>query len=121
MSESFFGKRLKQLRQEKNLTQDKLAKKIGVTGRHVGKYETGMSFPSFEALKKIAEVLGVPISYLLEENVDDLASIPIRDKELLNAFIEVDRMSDEDRNLIKSLIDLAVTKNKMKALLEGKK
>jgi transcriptional regulator with XRE-family HTH domain len=121
MSESFFSKRLKQLRQEKNLTQDKLAKKIGVTGRHVGKYEAGMSFPSFEALKKLAEVLEVPLSYLLEENVGNLAAIPIRDKELLDAFIEVDRMSDEDRNLIKALINLAVTKNRMKVLLDGKK
>jgi hypothetical protein len=57
----------------------------------------------------------------MEENADNLASIPIRDKELLEAFIEVDRMAVEDKNLIKALINLAITKNKMKALLEGKK
>jgi transcriptional regulator with XRE-family HTH domain len=121
MPESFFTDRLKQLRKEKGLTQDKLAKKIGVTGRHVGKYETGMSFPSFETLKKLADVLEVPVSFLLEESTDNLASIPIRDKELLEAFIDVDKMAAEDKNLIKALINLAVTKNKMKSLLENKK
>lgn len=60
-----------------------------------------MSFPTFDALKKLAEVLEVPLFYLLEENACNLAAIPIRDKEILDAFIEVDRISDEDLNLIK--------------------
>jgi transcriptional regulator with XRE-family HTH domain len=118
MTETYFSNRLKQLRKEKKFTQDELADKIGVTRGQIGKYETGMSFPSLEALKSLAELLEVPVSYLLEEKTGDLASVPIKDKELLEAFIEVDKMPVEEKNLIKALIDLAVTKNKMKALLE---
>ena len=51
------GKNIKELRTQKNLTQDELAEKLYVTRQTVSNYETGRSRPDVEMLAKIAEVL----------------------------------------------------------------
>ena len=51
------GKNIKQLRTQKNMTQDELAEKLFVTRQTVSNYETGRSRPDVEMLAKIAEVL----------------------------------------------------------------
>ena len=51
------GKNIKDLRTQKNLTQDELAEKLFVTRQTVSNYETGRSRPDVEMLAKIAEVL----------------------------------------------------------------
>ena len=51
------GKNIRQLRTQKNMTQDELAEKLFVTRQTVSNYETGRSRPDVEMLAKIAEVL----------------------------------------------------------------
>ena len=46
MPENILGMKLKKLRKEKNITQDKLSEKLGLSGRYVGKIEAGMIKPS---------------------------------------------------------------------------
>ena len=61
-----FGERLKRLRKERDITQSQLAEVIGVVPSAVGKYERiPQSYPSVEALIKIAEYFDVSIDYLL--------------------------------------------------------
>ena len=59
-----FPERLKKLRQQKNLLQSDLAKRVGVHQNHIGRYERGSSRPSGDALKRLADALGVSIDYL---------------------------------------------------------
>lgn len=49
------------------LTQEQVAKKIGVTTVTVCKWETGQTFPNVRRLKTVADVLNVPIEKLVEE------------------------------------------------------
>ena len=51
------GKNIRQLRIQKNMTQDELAEKLFVTRQTISNYETGRSRPDVEMLAKIAEVL----------------------------------------------------------------
>lgn len=61
-----FGDRLRRLRKNRDITQSQLADVIGVVPSAVGKYERiPQSYPSVEALIKIAEFFGVSIDYLL--------------------------------------------------------
>ena len=61
-----FGKRLRKLRREAELTQGQLAKVLGVVPSAVGKYERFPdAYPSIEVLIKIAEYFKVSIDYLL--------------------------------------------------------
>jgi len=59
------GKRLKYLRKENDITQEELAKFIGVTTSMVGMYETDARKPSYEVLLKISKHFNVSTDYLL--------------------------------------------------------
>lgn len=49
------------------MTQDELAKSVGVTQAAVSEWEIGKSQPSADKLKAIARVLGVTVDALLSE------------------------------------------------------
>lgn len=57
--------RLKQLREERHLSQEKLASKIGLTGSSICFFETGKREPHLATWEKIASCLGVSVPYLL--------------------------------------------------------
>ena len=68
--DSKFGEKVKKLRKDAGWSQDQLGEKIGIHGRHVGKYETGRALPGSETILKIAEVFNVSIDYLLRDDID---------------------------------------------------
>ena len=55
------GRRIAQLRAEKNMTQGDLAKASGVTLANVNRMERGMYSPGLDVLSKIADALGAKI------------------------------------------------------------
>ncbi len=59
------GERLKKLRAEKRLTQDKLSNLIGVSKVSVCYYESGIRTPTLDTLLKICKVLETNVNYLL--------------------------------------------------------
>lgn len=60
------GKRIRNLRKEKKLTQEQLATEIRVTSAYVGFIEQGKRNPSLNTLDMIARALGVKMSDLLK-------------------------------------------------------
>lgn len=66
--------RLKKLRNEHNLLQKEIAKKLKITTSAYGFYEQGKRTPDTETLNKIAEFYSVSIDYLLgRTNIRDSA------------------------------------------------
>ena len=65
MHYSDFGENLKQLRKGLELTQSEFGSKVGLSKAVVSKYETGMGYPSFDVLVRIAQYFGVTTDYLL--------------------------------------------------------
>lgn len=59
------GKRIKKLRKDAGLTQEKLAEKVHVSTTHIGLVETGYRRASLKTLEKIASALGVKVRDLL--------------------------------------------------------
>jgi transcriptional regulator with XRE-family HTH domain len=60
------GERIRDLRKTKGLTQEQFAELIGVEQKHVSRLELGKSFPPFDRLEKIAQVLGVPLKDIFD-------------------------------------------------------
>ena len=60
-----FVKRLKSLREKKQLSQKELASHIGVARATVASWETGRREPDYETAKILAEFFGVSVDYLL--------------------------------------------------------
>ena len=81
------GDRIKELRNEKGMTQEELAKCIDSTKQTIYKYENNIvtNIPS-DKIEKIAEVLGTTPSYLM--GWDDLKNILSHSKQEMN-FIRI--------------------------------
>ena len=58
------GLQNKKIREKKNLTQQKLADKVGIHLSYIGNIEIGAKQPSLETLFRIAEELEVKVSDL---------------------------------------------------------
>ena len=63
-----FGAKLKAQRKEKNLTQDEVAAKIGVSGQAVSKWEKGECLPDVHNLKLLGRLYRVSVDSLLGMN-----------------------------------------------------
>jgi len=57
--------RLFELRQSRNITQQRLAIELGIDQTSISSYECGKYLPTVEVLVKIAEYFGVSTDYLL--------------------------------------------------------
>ena len=58
---------IKKLREQRDMTQEQLAKKAGVTQGYIAQLEGGLRRnPSLPSLRKLARALGVPVTELLE-------------------------------------------------------
>ena len=65
-----FGRRVRELRQETGLSQEKFALKIGLDRTYFASVETGKRNVSLMNIKKIADGLSVSMATLFE-NVED--------------------------------------------------
>lgn len=70
-----FGKKIKELRENFNISQEELSVELGITQRQVSMIERGLSFPQLKTLNKISNVFNCSLSdlfdneYLQTENV----------------------------------------------------
>ncbi|MBU5260781.1 helix-turn-helix domain-containing protein [Bacillus pumilus] len=59
------GDRLRSLREKQNLTQEQIAKKIGISRGTYAHYEINKRRPDYETLIKITDIFNVSLDYLL--------------------------------------------------------
>lgn len=62
-----FGKNLRNIRVSKGLTQLQIALEVEIDTTTISKYELGTRCPNLKVADKIAKVLGVHLSELIEE------------------------------------------------------
>ena len=62
------AKNITALRQNRHMTQLDLAEKLNYSDKAISKWERGESMPDVTVLKTIADLFGVTLDYLLEEN-----------------------------------------------------
>ena len=60
---------IREARQLKGITQEQLAKMLGITQGAVAQWENGMTHPSFDMLPKVAEALGMTVDELIGKKV----------------------------------------------------
>lgn len=102
------GKFLKQLRNEKNMTQEQLGEKLGVTNKTVSRWETGNYLPPVECLILLSDIYEISINEILqgerilEENFKEKA-----DENLTIMLGEVQQENKKFEN--KMLIILAIS------------
>lgn len=70
---------LKNLRKNRGLSQQQLSTRLNVTRQTISKWEKGLSVPDAELLLRIAEVLNVSVSHLMEETIVPEQAVPSLD------------------------------------------
>jgi len=63
-----FGKRLRQLRRQRDITQEKLAQEADISVEFLSNLERGINAPSFETLERLATALEVSVQDLFNFN-----------------------------------------------------
>jgi transcriptional regulator with XRE-family HTH domain len=100
-----FASRLRELRRQRNLTQAELARLANVSQVHVGRLEKGVSQPTADFIKKLAEALGVLPGYLLDGSQQQAVAANIEDFELAQQFQQLSKLPQEDKAIIKSVVN----------------
>ena len=66
MDQKKIGRFLKELRKEKDITQEQLAEKIKVSGRTVSRWDTGSNMPDISLLAELADFYDVSIPEIID-------------------------------------------------------
>ena len=108
---STFGKKLRECREAKGLSQKELAKLLNTSYSVIGKYERDEMQPSIEAAKKIAKLIDTTVGYLLGETDEENI---LKDPEMLKRLNEIEKMDNEDRGSILKVLDGFIKSVKLK-------
>ena len=68
MKNNFFGKTLKSLRLEKQISQRKLGEDLGVVNQTISFWESGSREPDLDMLLKISKYFDVSVDYLINKD-----------------------------------------------------
>ena len=88
-----FGERLKELRENKKLSQTQVAKRLSLTRSSVSGYENNISVPSIEVLSKMA-LYGTTTDYIL--GIDN------------RKVIVLDGLTDREAAVIQDMVSMLI-------------
>ncbi len=127
MAKETFGQRISKFRKEKNLTQNDIADKVGVTAQAVSKWENDQATPDIDVLVKLSDIFSVSLDELLGKEKPAAASLlpdkpTKKDIDNMVLKIKVDSVDGDtvNVNLPLALVRVFVNKEDGKiSLLEG--
>jgi transcriptional regulator with XRE-family HTH domain len=102
-----FGDSIKRFRIEKNLTQQMLADKAGISNVQVNKYEKAQSIPKPEIIKRLAKALDQKESTLTEMASASKSSQQIFSSSTIHSAEWVQNLNTLDQDLLSSLANYA--------------
>jgi transcriptional regulator with XRE-family HTH domain len=124
--DDYIGKKLRTARIIRNLSQDELAKKVGITFQQIQKYEKGLNRISASRLYWFMRILGVDFNFFFS-GIDDII---MQDNHTASQFNEssqssleypdIDWDSKETMNLLRSYYSVKnpEARNKILALIK---
>ena len=90
--------RIKELRKSVGWTQRELATRMNVSQQTIGSWEVGRAEPNTEALKKLAELFGVTVDYLINGDTQKKRYFELREKEKNDIAIQAERLIEGIEN-----------------------
>lgn len=111
-------KKIKELRNEHNITMKKLGEIVGVSESAISQYENGKRQPDIETLKVFADFFNVSIDYLLgksdlrnpldiPEHIEGIADLILRmrsDDEFSGIINKINELSPEQLKAISTIL-----------------
>ncbi len=94
------GKRIKELREKRGLTQQELSELAGIDQRNLSKIECGVTFPS-KSLAELAKALDISLPHLFE--FEHVILTPKGMRETIKSRLE--QLKDDDIKIIYRLVN----------------
>lgn len=111
-----FGDRLRELREEKGITQKELGKIVYISDRVIGYYETNNRFPKDErTLNMLADYFNVSADYLLGRTTVRKPLCEYVSETGATYNLNIDGLPSEALKLVEEYIDLVRLKYPMKS------
>ena len=113
-----FGQKMKALRMQAGLSQEKLSAILKITKRTLVNYEAGQTLPTTESLLKISKYFGVTIDSLMTEQEEFIAQVYEQDGSRgmkyatslvseLSGMFAGGRLSEEDKDAVMQAVQNA--------------
>ena len=97
------GKRIKQLRQEMNLSQEQLAEKLNVSQNMIAKIECGLRRPSVDFLIELAEFFETSLLYIVIGTSEEATD---KKRQIEEAIEQIDQTMELLQNKRKELLQM---------------
>ena len=105
MDQIKIGKFISELRKTKNMTQQQLGEKIGVSSKTISKWETGKGMPDLSSLKPLSDCLEISINELLSgEKIEEEKYTDKLEENIINTIEYSDKQVNNKKNLIGILL-----------------
>ena len=92
MDQEKIGKFIAELRKEKNITQEQLAEKLGVTSKSISRWENGRTMPDYTLLKDLCNDLDININELLSgEKIKEIDYVNKSEENLIKLRKQIDK------------------------------
>ena len=92
----FLGQRLRTLRKQRGLSQERLGERASLSGKFIGEVERGEKSISIDSLYHVAVALDVPLRELTDVG-DKQSSVPSEEAEKIFALVSGRRRPDDIR------------------------
>ena len=100
MNQLTTGKFILKKRKEKNLTQEQLAEKLGVSNKTISKWETGKCMPDYSVIKNLCEELEITIAELMDGEETEEKSVRTYDEEQIMDLLRRTQELEKQKKLI---------------------
>ena len=97
MNQEKIGKFIAEKRKERNLTQEQLAEKLGVTNRSISNWENGKNMPDLSLFKPLCNELNISINELMSgEIIDNKNYINVLEENIVDMVSDLERKKKEE-------------------------
>lgn len=93
----FLGQRLRALRKQRTLSQERLGHRSGLSGKFIGEVERGEKSISIDSLYRVSVALEVPLRDLTDVRADKDKTVPSEEAEKIFALVSGRRRPEDVR------------------------
>ena len=121
MNQTAIGNYIAKKRREKNLTQEQLAEKLGVSNKTISKWENGKCMPDYSIIEQLCKELSVTLSELMDGEDAAEDSVRVYDDEQILDLLRRTQELERQKNILYGiiLIVLGIACNAMAGTVSG--
>lgn len=107
MDQIAIGKFIFKKRKERNLTQEQLAERLGVSNKTISKWETGKCMPDYSIIRPLCQELNITVAELLDGEEDEKSIYPYDYQRILKMMKEARDQKNKKFMLIGIVVSLS--------------